>query len=75
MYDVQVLGDTILKKLELIDRLSAEVAVMVGEFDADGGWEVEGATSAVAWLRDRAGMTGARPRRWCAPRSVCGRCR
>ena len=58
MYDMQVLGDAILEKLELIDRLSAEVAVMMGEFDAAGGWEVEGATSAVAWLRDRAGMTG-----------------
>ena len=59
MYDVEVHGDAILEKLELIDRLSAEVAVMVGEFDAEGGWELEGATSACAWLRDRAGMTGA----------------
>ena len=58
MYDVQVLGDAILEKLKLIDQLSGEVAVMVGEFDATGSWEVEGATSMWSWLRDRAGMTG-----------------
>jgi hypothetical protein len=30
----------------------------VGAFDAEGGWEVEGATSMTAWLRHRGAQTG-----------------
>lgn len=56
MYDVKVLGDEILETLARIDRLSARVAAAVAEFDARGEWELDGATSAVAWLRDRARM-------------------
>ncbi len=33
------------------------IAEAVGHFDADGGWEVEGATSMTAWLRQRGRMT------------------
>ena len=50
-----MLGDAILEKLELIDRLSAEVAVALADFDP----AVDGAVSVTGWLRDRAGMTNA----------------
>ena len=40
----------------LHERLGAVVAVAVGEFDRARTWEVEGATSMVAWLRDRGGL-------------------
>ena len=59
MYDIRVGGDEILETLATIDRLTAQVSAALGAFDARGEWELDGATSAVAWLRDRAGMTGA----------------
>lgn len=55
--DIPPVGDAVAEVLELIDRLTAKVSAAVGEFDAEGGWALEGATSAVAWLRHRAGMT------------------
>lgn len=57
--EVPAHGDALVEVLVLVDRLSAKVSAVVGEFDAEGGWEVEGATSAAAWLRSRAGMTHA----------------
>ena len=55
--EIPVVGDAIAEVYALIDRLVAKASEAVGELDASGLWEVEGATSAVAWLRERAGMT------------------
>ena len=43
--------------LAAADRLQAKIAVAVGAFEASGDWEIEGATSATAWLREHAGMS------------------
>src|SRR5205085_3301361 len=43
--------------LALRDRLDARISEVVARFDAAGGWEADGATSAIGWLRDRGGMT------------------
>ena len=45
--------------LRLLDRLTAKVTAAVGEVDAAELWELDGAHSMSAWLRHRAGMTGA----------------
>jgi hypothetical protein len=48
--------------LALRDRLDARIAEAVGEFDAVSLWDADGATSLVAWLRDRGGApAGRRP--------------
>jgi hypothetical protein len=44
--------------LVLIDMLRARVVEVLGEFDALGMWELEGATSLTAWLRHHSRMTG-----------------
>jgi len=71
MYDAEVLEDLaaalektevpadrdgLLEALRLLDRLTAKVSAAVGEFDAGGDWGLDGAVSAVAWLRHRAGL-------------------
>ena len=43
--------------LAIHDRLGAKIALAVGEFDRDGAWDLDGATSMRAWLRDE-GMCG-----------------
>src|SRR2546421_2205951 len=46
--------------LELVaerDRLEARLAALIGEFDAAQLWDLDDATSMVAWLRDRARMS------------------
>jgi len=55
---VPVDGRALTQLLAVVDRLMAKVASAVGEFDRAGLWEVDGATSMRAWLRD-AGMTSA----------------
>ena len=52
-------GRALTEVLGLLDRLAAKVTAAVGEFDRAGLWDLDGATSMVAWLRD-AGL--ARPR-------------
>lgn len=42
----------------LLDRYTAELTLAVAEFHSAGAWELDGSTSAVAWLRAR-GMTSA----------------
>jgi hypothetical protein len=46
------------QKLRSLDRLTAEVAALVGRFERSGDWAAEGATSVVAWLRGE-GLSGA----------------
>ncbi|MFP5327763.1 MAG: DUF222 domain-containing protein, partial [Acidimicrobiia bacterium] len=43
--------------LAAADRLQAKIAIAVGAFEASGEWQIEGATSATAWLREHAGMS------------------
>jgi uncharacterized protein DUF222 len=50
-------ADSLAEGFALLDRLAAKLSVAMGEFDASCAWELEGATSAAAWLRARAGMT------------------
>ena len=57
--DIPVDGDAIVEVLTLVERLQAKVSAAIGEFDAAGLWELDAATSATAWLRTHAGMTGA----------------
>jgi len=52
------MSDELLALLAERDRLDARIAVAVAEFDAAGLWDVDAATSMVAWLRDRARMSG-----------------
>ncbi|HEY2331744.1 MAG TPA: DUF222 domain-containing protein, partial [Acidimicrobiales bacterium] len=52
-------GDALAAVVRLWDQLGARIATAVDDFDRSGGWEIEGATSITAWLRDRGGM--ARP--------------
>ena len=53
---VPVDGRALQQVLGLVDRLMAKVASAVGEFDRSALWEIDGATSMRAWLRD-AGLT------------------
>ncbi|HVL03960.1 MAG TPA: hypothetical protein VM386_05945, partial [Acidimicrobiales bacterium] len=41
------------------DRLIAKLGVAYGEFDAAELWDVDGATSMTAWLREFASLAGA----------------
>lgn len=50
-------ADSLRDVLAAIDHLQAKAAVAVGGFEASGEWEIEGATSATAWLREHAGMS------------------
>ena len=43
--------------LRLQDRLAAKVTMAVAGFDASQLWDLDGDTSATAWLRRNAGMT------------------
>jgi hypothetical protein len=55
--DVPVDGRALGEALRLLDQLSAKVVAAVGEFDHAQLWDVDGATSMHAWLRD-AGLSG-----------------
>jgi Domain of unknown function (DUF222) len=55
--DVPVDGAAIVQALALRDRLDARIAEAVGAFDAASLWDIDGATSMIAWLRALADMT------------------
>ncbi|HVF73846.1 MAG TPA: DUF222 domain-containing protein [Acidimicrobiales bacterium] len=55
--DVPLDGVALAEVLKLVDLLNAKVTRVIGEFDAEGLWELDGATSMTAWLRHHAGMT------------------
>jgi hypothetical protein len=44
-------GPELIEKLARLDRLTAEIATDVGQFERSGEWALEGASSVVAWLR------------------------
>ena len=48
--------DGLVEAFRLFDRFAAKLSAAVGEFDAAGNWGLDGAVSAVAWLRHRAGL-------------------
>jgi hypothetical protein len=50
--DIPVSGEALVTSFELIDLLTSRVLEAAGAFDASEGWRAEGATSAVAWLRN-----------------------
>lgn len=56
--ELPVDGDSIAGALAAMDELSAKVCDALGEFDRAGLWQVDAATSLVAWLRDRASLPG-----------------
>jgi hypothetical protein len=47
----------------LVDRLAAKAHRAVGQVDAEGGWELDGATSMIAWLGHELGMVAGRAQR------------
>jgi hypothetical protein len=51
---VPVDGDVLVELLGLADRLQARIHREVDGFDRAGLWDLEGASSLTAWLRDRA---------------------
>ncbi|HEV7757770.1 MAG TPA: DUF222 domain-containing protein [Acidimicrobiales bacterium] len=50
--DIPTSGPGLVRAFALFDRFAARLLDAVGEFDAGEGWRAEGATSAVAWLRN-----------------------
>ena len=57
--DVPGDGDALVAACALLDRLTAKVSLAAAEFQASRQWELDAATSAAVWLRNRAGMTSA----------------
>src|SRR5437764_15384303 len=53
-------ADAIATVLADVSRLESKICAAVGAFDADGLYEVDGATSVVAWLRNHGQLSGAR---------------
>ena len=49
--EIPAYGEAIAEAIAIRERLDAAISEAVGRFDADGGWELEGATSMTAWLR------------------------
>ncbi len=56
--DPPVDGSSLGELLRLRDRLDAKIAIGVGQFDRDGSWALDDASSATAWLRQHAGLSG-----------------
>ncbi|HEX2039301.1 MAG TPA: DUF222 domain-containing protein [Acidimicrobiales bacterium] len=48
----------LVEALRVADRLAAKISEAVGTFDASGDWGLDGAVSAVSWLRIHAGLSG-----------------
>jgi hypothetical protein len=61
-YQIHLDGDALAEALALADRLQAKIAEAVADFDSAALWELEGATSKTAWLRDRGGLAARRAR-------------
>jgi uncharacterized protein DUF222 len=55
-------GDALAEAFALADRLQAKLVQAVGDYDRSELWNIGGATSMAAWLRDRAGLTDRRAR-------------
>lgn len=50
-------GAALVEGFALLDKLTAKLTMAAGEFDAGREWAADAATSSVAWLKHRAGMT------------------
>jgi hypothetical protein len=61
-YQIHLDGDALVEVFALIDRLQAKAAEAVADFDHHELWQLEGATSMTAWLRDRTGLAPRRAR-------------
>jgi hypothetical protein len=55
--DIPIDGEAIGELLALRDRLDARISEALGEFDAAGLWELDGAVSLTSWLKIRGRMT------------------
>ena len=55
--DAPVDGDALRELLGLRDRLDAKVSEAMARFDAAALWDLDGATSLTAWLRDHGSCT------------------
>ena len=55
--DIPVDCDALRDVLRIQDRLNAKVSAAIGEIDKAGLWELQGATSMTAWLRDHGRAT------------------
>ena len=55
--EVPLDGDALAEAFRLADLLNAKLSAAVAAFDAESAWELDGATSMTAWLRNHAGMT------------------
>ncbi len=51
-------ADRILDLVRQQQQVAAQLADEVAEFDRAGLWELDGATSMTAWLKDRAQLSG-----------------
>ena len=51
-------SDRVVELLRAAERLQAEVLRAIGEWDRTQAWSADGALSPVAWLADRAPVTG-----------------
>jgi hypothetical protein len=54
--EIGVAGDAIAEALALRDRLDSKITAAVGRFDEAELYDVDGATSTTAWLRQRGGL-------------------
>src|SRR3712207_6691977 len=54
---IDVDRESLLSALAEYERLRARISEAVGEYDAAGLWELDGATSMRAWLEGQAGMS------------------
>ncbi len=50
---IAAVGGELREVLRLRDLLDARIAEAIGEFDASGLWELDGATSMTGWLMSR----------------------
>ena len=55
--EVPVEGAALAEAFALADRLASKLSAAVGVFDA-AGWDLDGATSMTAWLREAARLSG-----------------
>jgi hypothetical protein len=60
---MSVTSAVLLERIAARDRLDAQLAADVAEFDADELWDLDDATSMQAWLRDKARMSGGQAHR------------
>jgi 5-methylcytosine-specific restriction protein A len=60
---MSVMSAALLERIAERDRLDAQLAADVAEFDAAELWDLDDATSMQAWLRDKARMSGGQAHR------------